>query len=57
MLQHVSHADNTSVIPEAPEPLLPNYGEGRIRQYYLDLDMMVMLNAKERTLDEFVKLG
>ena len=30
---------------------------GRIRQYNLDLAMMLMLNGKERTLDEFIKIG
>jgi len=42
---------------QAPEPLLPNYGVGKVRQYNLDLDMMVMLNSQERYLEEFIKLG
>ncbi|PPR07611.1 hypothetical protein CVT24_004164 [Panaeolus cyanescens] len=42
---------------QAPEPLLPNYGSGRIRQYYLDIDMMTMLNSEERHLSAFIKLG
>ncbi|KAF9040755.1 S-adenosyl-L-methionine-dependent methyltransferase [Panaeolus papilionaceus] len=42
---------------QAPEPLLPNYGLGRIRQYYLDIDMMAMLNSEERHLSSFIKLG
>ncbi|GLB39351.1 putative S-adenosyl-L-methionine-dependent methyltransferase [Lyophyllum shimeji] len=50
-------ADAGSAFTPAPEPLLPNYGVGRIRQYNLDLDMMVMLNSKERTLDEFIDIG
>ncbi|KAJ6548154.1 S-adenosyl-L-methionine-dependent methyltransferase [Mycena vulgaris] len=41
----------------APAPLLFNYGEGRIRQYYLDVSLMVLINSKERTLDEYVELG
>jgi hypothetical protein len=48
---------NSSAFKQAPEPLLPNYGVGKIRQYNLDLDMMVMLNSQERYLEEFVKLG
>ncbi|KAJ6590637.1 S-adenosyl-L-methionine-dependent methyltransferase [Mycena vulgaris] len=44
-------------LKRAPAPLLSNYGEGRIRQYYLDLSMMILINSKERTLDEYVKLG
>jgi len=43
--------------PLAPEPLLPNYGAGNIRHYNQDLNMMCMLNAGERTLDEFIALG
>jgi len=42
---------------QAPEPLLPNYGLGRIRQYRLDLVMMLVCNSKERTLEEFIKVG
>ncbi|KAJ7460725.1 S-adenosyl-L-methionine-dependent methyltransferase [Mycena latifolia] len=44
-------------LARAPAPLLSNYGEGRIRQYYLDVSLMVLTNAKERTLDEYVRLG
>ena len=46
-----------STFEQAPEPLLPNYGVGRIRQYRLDLVMMLMWNSKERTLEEFIKIG
>jgi hypothetical protein len=49
--------DDKSSFKQAPEPLLPNYGVGRIRQYALDLDMMVMANSQERRLEEFIKLG
>jgi hypothetical protein len=42
---------------QAPEPLLPNYGEARIRQYTVDINMMTVLNAKERTLEDFIVLG
>lgn len=45
------------IFKQAPEPLLPNYGGGRIRQYNLDLDMMAMLNGQERHLHDFVELG
>jgi hypothetical protein len=50
-------ANGESAFEQAPEPLLPNYGVGRIRQYALDLDMMVMLNSQERRLEEFIALG
>jgi hypothetical protein len=46
-----------SAFEQAPEPLLPNYGLGRIRQYSLDLTLMLLLNSKERTLEEFIKIG
>ncbi|KAJ2932577.1 hypothetical protein H1R20_g4534, partial [Candolleomyces eurysporus] len=42
---------------QAPKELLSNYGAGRVRQYNLDLVMMSLLNAQERTLDGFIKLG
>jgi len=42
---------------QAPEPLLPNYGAGRIRQYNLDIHMMSMLNSEERRLPDFMRLG
>ncbi|KAJ7637170.1 S-adenosyl-L-methionine-dependent methyltransferase [Roridomyces roridus] len=41
----------------APAPLLSNYGEGRIRQYRLDVNLMVLVNGRERTLDEYIELG
>lgn len=44
-------------ILQAPEPLLANFGMGRARLYNQDINMMNVLNSKERTLDEFVKLG
>ncbi|KAJ6571689.1 S-adenosyl-L-methionine-dependent methyltransferase [Mycena capillaripes] len=44
-------------LKKAPAPLLSNYGEGRIRQYYLDVSLMVLVNGRERTLEEYVKLG
>ncbi|KAJ7135971.1 S-adenosyl-L-methionine-dependent methyltransferase [Mycena epipterygia] len=44
-------------LKQAPAPLLHNYGEGRIRQYHLDVSLMVLVNSKERTLDEYVELG
>jgi SAM-dependent methyltransferase len=41
----------------APEPLLANFGAGNIRPYVQDFNMMMLLNAKERSLDEIVALG
>ncbi|KAG6818997.1 hypothetical protein H0H93_016517 [Arthromyces matolae] len=52
-----SEPGSTSELTEAPEPLLPNYGAGRIRQYTLDIVVWSLLNSRERTLDEFVNLA
>ncbi|TFY54971.1 hypothetical protein EVG20_g9490 [Dentipellis fragilis] len=41
----------------APSPLLPNYGTGGARPFYMDVNMMCMLNAKERSLDDMIELG
>ncbi|KAK0220874.1 S-adenosyl-L-methionine-dependent methyltransferase [Armillaria nabsnona] len=59
----IQHAYRDKNIPEsvglklAPEPLLPNYGAGRMTQYNMDLDMMCMYNSQERSLSHFVELG
>ncbi|EMD39226.1 hypothetical protein CERSUDRAFT_152302 [Gelatoporia subvermispora B] len=42
--------------PEAPEPLLPNFGTAGGREYMVDLQMMHLLNAQERTIPQFVEL-
>ena len=58
ILQHANRVpEGQSNFNQAPEPLLPNYGAGRIRQYNLDMDIMAMLNSEERQLDDFVRLG
>jgi hypothetical protein len=43
--------------PEAPEPLLANYGLGNIRPYNQDINMLSSLNAGERDLAQFIDLG
>ncbi|KAI0081994.1 S-adenosyl-L-methionine-dependent methyltransferase [Panus rudis PR-1116 ss-1] len=40
---------------EAPEPLLPNFGGGGLLQYFSDLGLLI--NARERTIDEYIALG
>jgi len=59
MLQSaVRTTDSTELtLKQAESPLLPNYGAGRIRQYYTDAAMMVLCNSQERTLDHSVQLG
>ena len=49
--------EEKALVKQAPEPLLPNYGVGRIRQYNLDIEVMTILNCRERRLPEFIKLG
>jgi ubiquinone/menaquinone biosynthesis C-methylase UbiE len=56
VLQPAFRSDK-GVIEQAPEPLLANYGVGRARLYQQDLNMMILLNSKERTLQEFIQLG
>ncbi|EGN93498.1 hypothetical protein SERLA73DRAFT_64041 [Serpula lacrymans var. lacrymans S7.3] len=46
-----------SEVFQAPKPLLPNYGAGNMRLYQSDLSMLIIHNARERTLDEVIKLG
>ncbi|KAJ7676259.1 S-adenosyl-L-methionine-dependent methyltransferase [Mycena rosella] len=53
----VRAAATESNFTQAPEPLLANYGVGNLRQYNLDLTMLVLGNSKERTLQEFASLG
>ncbi|EKM76020.1 hypothetical protein AGABI1DRAFT_131738 [Agaricus bisporus var. burnettii JB137-S8] len=44
-------------IAQAPVPLLSNFGEGRIRQHTMDINMMVIFNSRERTIEDFIYLG
>jgi len=48
---------DTDGLDKAPEPLLPNYGAGRIRLYNQDMTMMMTYNTRERTTTEMIKLG
>jgi len=43
-------------IIQAPAPLLPNFGVGRIQTHYLDMAMMTLFNSEERTLEDYMKL-
>ncbi|KAK0222574.1 S-adenosyl-L-methionine-dependent methyltransferase [Armillaria nabsnona] len=59
----IQHANRDKITPQsigpkpAPEPLLPNYGAGRMTQYNMDVEMMCVCNSQERSLDHFVELG
>ncbi|KAG9313700.1 S-adenosyl-L-methionine-dependent methyltransferase [Chiua virens] len=41
----------------APEPMLPNFGNGNNRMYQQDMNMLLIFNAKERTLEDSIALG
>ncbi|KAG1882211.1 S-adenosyl-L-methionine-dependent methyltransferase [Suillus subluteus] len=47
----------TDGLSMAPEPMLPNFGAGTHRSYQMDMTMWLVLNSKERTLDELKILG
>ena len=49
--------NQSALFQTAPEPLLPNFGEGRIQQYALDIHMMVACNSMLRKLSDFIRLG
>lgn len=51
-----THEDNTLNFDVAPEPLLPDYGLGRVGKYELDITMLNILNSLSRTLSELVEL-
>ncbi|KAA1472019.1 S-adenosyl-L-methionine-dependent methyltransferase [Dentipellis sp. KUC8613] len=42
---------------DAPRPLLPNYGAGGIRPFLADINMMMVLNARERSVEDVVRLA
>lgn len=56
VMQPLVRQDKPSV-KEAPQPLLANYGIGGTVPYLTDINMMCALNARERTLAEFIELG
>ncbi|TFY72577.1 hypothetical protein EVG20_g445 [Dentipellis fragilis] len=42
---------------DAPRPLLPNYGAGGIRPFLADINMLIGLNARERSVKDVVQLA
>ena len=42
-----------AAVPPPPEPLLPNLGEANIGPYVSDMQMLVTLNGRERTVAEY----
>jgi len=55
-IQNTSRVPHNEKVIQAPAPLLPNFGVGRIRTHYLDMTMMTLFNSEERTLEEYIKL-
>lgn len=43
--------------PQAPAPLLPNFGYGNAREFMMDVNVLTCLNGGQRTLEEYVSLG
>ncbi|KAF9254588.1 S-adenosyl-L-methionine-dependent methyltransferase [Marasmius fiardii PR-910] len=59
VLEHActdSH-DSDQSYEKAPEPLLPNYGTGKIRTYNHNINMLSIYNSRERTREDFIALG
>jgi len=42
-----------ALAPPGPAPLLPNFGGANLFQYWQDLQMMSLLNSRERTIGQF----
>ena len=63
VLRHATeHTEQTAIAAQAdtniaPAPLLPNFGAAAYSQYVADINMLNLVNAKERTLEEFISLG
>ncbi|KAJ7284873.1 S-adenosyl-L-methionine-dependent methyltransferase [Mycena rebaudengoi] len=58
VLQHIAKdSGSEGKFEMAPEPLLPNFGTGRVRLYAQDINMMVLVNSQERTLPQFIEMG
>jgi len=55
-IQSTSRVPHNEKMIQAPAPLLPNFGVGRIRTHYLDMTMMTLLNSEERTLEDYIEL-
>ncbi|KAI0081920.1 S-adenosyl-L-methionine-dependent methyltransferase [Panus rudis PR-1116 ss-1] len=49
--------EDKKFLKTAPDPLLPNYGEGSILHLYSNLSMLSLFNSQERTLRELAELG
>ncbi|KAJ6501501.1 S-adenosyl-L-methionine-dependent methyltransferase [Mycena vitilis] len=57
-LQHIApDSASDGKFEQAPKPLLPNFGMGRVRQYSQDINMMCSFNGQERTLSQFIAMG
>ncbi|KAG9311544.1 S-adenosyl-L-methionine-dependent methyltransferase [Chiua virens] len=58
-LTPVTHDPNVPMfgVDVAPEPLLANFGNGNNRMYQQDLNMLLIVNGKERTLEDLNALG
>ncbi|KAF9484536.1 S-adenosyl-L-methionine-dependent methyltransferase [Pholiota conissans] len=58
VLRHACRTESTEMIglDDAPEPLLPNYGEGQMNVYQLNMVMLMWFNTHERTPSELSEM-
>ncbi|THH00242.1 hypothetical protein EW145_g7114 [Phellinidium pouzarii] len=57
VLRHAASSLTVAGDDVAPAPLLPNFGAACYRDYAGDINMLNLLDAKDRTLEEFISLG
>lgn len=57
VLDHPIFKGASDAEEKAPAPLLPNFGAARLQEYAGDLNMMVLMDAKERSLGEMLALA
>lgn len=53
----VAATTTANAMEQAPAPLLPNYGQGTVMTYNQDIHMMLLYNARGRTVEHLADLG
>jgi hypothetical protein len=53
----IPEALNSNNMNTTSEAHLPSWGQSEVNMYEFDILMMECYNAKERTLEEFIRLG
>ncbi|THH00243.1 hypothetical protein EW145_g7113 [Phellinidium pouzarii] len=57
VLRHAASNLTATGNDAAPAPLLPNFGAARYRDYAGDINMLNLVDAKDRSLEELIMLG